>query len=363
VNVYTHPLPGTGPYRYVSQTADAVHFEAWPGYHGGVPATREVDFVRSAADGSDLVAGTLDISPGANLGNDFRATAPSRDVEVVTLPTPGQYAALVLNVRPGRLFSDLNLRKALQLCIDLPRSVDAVTAGAGTPFYSPVLPGTDAYAPDLPKPGRDVAEAKRLIEASGWALGADGVYARGGERLATSFPVRLDQEDRVKMSDLIALQARDCGIDLRATGLDGDAFLSMLGTYPHDIPDTKTPFDLAVVKWYTGIDAGDGLGLFATAQVTSAENPDGNNIGGFSDPAFDRLIEAGAVTYDQDERARLYREAQQELASQVPAIFLWGMAGYDAFRSAVRTVDGPIDLTASNWAWQPERLVVAKSGS
>ena len=48
---------------------------------------------------------------------------------------------------------------------------------------------------------------------------------------------------------------------------------------------------------------------------------------------------------------------------QNTAILLWGMTGYDAFRSAVRTVDGPIDLTASNWAWQPERLVVVKSGS
>jgi hypothetical protein len=27
-------------------------------------------------------------------------------------------------------------------------------------------------------------------------------------------------------------------------------------------------------------------------------------------------------------------------------------------RSAVTTVDGPLDLTTPNWAWQPERLVV-----
>jgi hypothetical protein len=30
-------------------------------------------------------------------------------------------------------------------------------------------------------------------------------------------------------------------------------------------------------------------------------------------------------------------------------------------RSAVATVDGPLDLTAPNWAWQPERLVIEKA--
>ena len=65
------------------------------------------------------------------------------------------------------------------------------------------------------------------------------------------------------------------------------------------------------------------------------------------------------ATYDQAERTRIYREAQEELASQVPAIFLWAASSYDALRSAVTTVDGPLDLTAPNWAWQPERLVVA----
>jgi hypothetical protein len=42
----------------------------------------------------------------------------------------------------------------------------------------------------------------------------------------------------------------------------------------------------------------------------------------------------------------------------VPAIFLWAWHGYDALRTAVTTVDGPLDLAAPYWAWQPERMVV-----
>ena len=67
------------------------------------------------------------------------------------------------------------------------------------------------------------------------------------------------------------------------------------------------------------------------------------------------------ATYDQAERVSLYRQAQEEIAAQLPYLFLWAANRYDAVRSAVTTVDGPLDLAVPNWAWQPERLVVAES--
>jgi ABC-type transport system substrate-binding protein len=356
---------GTGPYRYVSQDADGVHFEAFPGYHGGVAATRYVDFVRSKGDGSDLVAGAVDIAPDTSYGPDtylgtaFEATAASHGVRVIHPPAPAFYV-LYFNVRKGRLFSDVNLRKALQLCIDLPRDVDAVTGGAGIPVYSPVMAGTWGDDPTLPQPARDVAAARRLIEASGWQLGSDGVYAKGAVRLAAEVPVRGDVAERVKMVDLIAAQARDCGMDLRTLPLDG---MGGLFTYPHYLPGTKTPFDAELFRWeQSGADPGNGpLGYYTSSQVSDAEHPDAANMGGFSDPAFDRLIAAANGTYDQADRARLLRQAQEELAAQVPTIFLWAQTRYDSLRSAVATVDGPIDLAVPNWAWQPERMVVAAS--
>jgi ABC-type transport system substrate-binding protein len=358
---------GTGPYRYVSQDANSVHFEAFPGYHGGMPATKYVDFVRAKADGSDVVAGTVDILsdafPGVpfgrfSLGAAFEATAEAHGIHVLHLPG-SNYAQLTFNVREGRLFSDVNLRRALQLCIDLPRDVDAAT-GTGIPIASPVMPGTWADDPDLPKPARDVAAGKRLIEASGWQLGADGVYAKGKLRLAARIIVRGGVPDRVKMVDLIAAQARACGMDLESLPIDdyGD-----LLTYPHDIPGTKTPFDLLLIVYGTGVGPADSLQWYTSAEVSDAEHPDAGNMSGLSDPAFDRLLAKAAVTYDQADRASLYRQAQEELAAQLPALFLWNQALTEAVRPTVATVDGLIDLTLPNWACQPERLVVAEESA
>ncbi len=347
---------GTGPYRLVSEDADGIHLEAWPGYHGGAAATRFIDFVPSSPDGSDVTKGTVDIFQIAWLGPGYAATASSRGVRIATPHLP-QIFDLTFNVRPGRMFADRALRRALQLCIDLPRNVDAAAPGDSAVLNSPVLPGTWAADPSLVTPARDTATARRLIEEAGWTFGADGVYAKDGLRLAAEIPVRSNDAERVKMADLIATQARDCGMELRSAPKAWGDLRNSFFEYPHVIPGTDQPFDLYLGSWQLDIDPGD-LEFLLSTQITDAQHPGRSNIGGFADPTFDRLLAAASTTYDQSERARLYREAQQELAEQLPVLWLWEVVGYDVVRNAVTTVDGPLDLTAPNWAWAPERMEV-----
>jgi peptide/nickel transport system substrate-binding protein len=357
-----HPI-GTGPYKFVSEDANRIHLEAFAGYHGGVPATRYLDFVPAKGDGSDLVAGTLDIwqllPARATFGPTFEAAAPSHDVRVATPPGSG-YEALQFNVRPGRLFSDLSLRKALQLCIDLPRDIDAVTGGKGTPAYGPIAASSWAYDPTLPKPARDTAAARALIEAGGWKLGADGIYAKDGVRLAAEVVVRADNAPRIKMLDLVSLQARDCGMDIRSHPLSWDVIQTKFMVYPYVVPGTDKPFDLYIGSWGGSTDPADVFSVYASSAINDVTGASGNNYLGFKDPTLERLLAAGMATYDQAERASLYRQAQEEVGAQLPNIFLWEYGTYDVVRSAVSTVAGPLDLTKPNWSWQPERLVVEK---
>jgi peptide/nickel transport system substrate-binding protein len=99
--------------------------------------------------------------------------------------------------------------------------------------------------------------------------------------------------------------------------------------------------------------------MFTSDTITDANDPGGNNFVGFSDSVVDRLVKAAMSTYDQVERASLYRQLQQELAAQLPYLFLWGLVNYDLVRGAVTTADGLPDPTVQYWAWQPERMVVA----
>ena len=77
------------------------------------------------------------------------------------------YFMLAYNLRPEMLFSDRNLRTAVELCIDKPATVDAATDGTGDVIYSPIEPVSWAYEPDLSRPERDVAEQQdrgRLVD-------------------------------------------------------------------------------------------------------------------------------------------------------------------------------------------------------
>ncbi len=357
LSIDTQPI-GAGPYRFVSEDAGGIHLEAWPGYHGGFAATRDLDFVPVRGHVAGVVEGTIDIDQGNDALDPAQlAEARSRGVPIAEYPMPG-FIALSFNVRPGRLFADRDLRLALQQCVDLERDVDAATGGTGFAIHSPVLLDSWASEPDLPKPARDVAAARQRIEGAGWTRGDDGVYTKDGVRLEADMLVRAGAESRIKMADLIARQTRDCGMDLRTRPVEFEDMMAVTSQYPHNIPGTDQPFDLHIGGWGTAPDPSSALSGLASSQISDAEHPDAANFMGFADPIFDRLAGAALATYDQDERARLYREAQQELAAQLPVLYLWSGGSYDAVAPTVATVDGPLDLSAPNWAWQPERLVV-----
>ncbi len=350
---------GAGPYRFVSEDAGGLHFEAWPAYHGGPPATRYLDLVATTADGAGVADGTVDILQGIRAPADLPVVVPGPDVEVATPPEVG-ITSLTFNVRPGRLFADRELRLALQQCVDLKRDVDAATAGRGIPIYTEVLRGTWAYEPDLPRPARDPEASRARIEAAGWELGEDGIYAKDGIRLAADIVVRGEVEERVRMIDLIAKDARDCGMDLQARPTDFTDIRDMLRWFPHAIPGTDRPFDLYMGGYTTGIDPASFTAV-ASWHAATAEHPDAyglNNLSGLADPTVDGLIRDAMATYDQAERARIYRELQREIAARLPVMYLWGVNRTDLVRSAVAEVDGPLDLAAVNWAWRPEQMVL-----
>jgi ABC-type transport system substrate-binding protein len=163
------------------------------------------------------------------------------------------------------------------------------------------------------------------------------------------------------MADLIALQAADCGMELTVDPVRfaGDIF-ELIGNYPHDIPGTTTPFDLYLGAWGAFPDPGQSSWQWLSTRITSPELPDGsaNNLIGFASATADRLLTGAMNTNDQADRARLYRELQQELAAQQAVLFLWTFRTYGAVSERVVSIGAPLDLRAPDWYWQPESLAL-----
>jgi peptide/nickel transport system substrate-binding protein len=247
---------------------------------------------------------------------------------------------------------------ALRLCIDKPTIVDSATNGTGVPFDSPVPVTSWAYQPSIRPVIRDVGAATAMIEAAGWRRGADGVYSLNGRRLSAVVPVRADKPERVKFVDLLAFQAADCGIELEPKPVDVGAYFDMFGNYPHWIPGTQESFDLFFGGWVAGPDPDSDQ--WESSAISSEENPNGNNLIGLTDPEIDDLLKQGRATYDEVERARIYRRLQERIVELQPYLSALAPRSYTALDTNLRSTAGELRLDSNYWWWQFETLTVAE---
>jgi len=351
---------GTGPWRFARvEGGTRAIFEAFEGYHRGAPATRRIELrvIRDWASAPDALRnGELHWLLIPLLAPEmYEELRGNEDLQFAIFPSPS-YFMLAYNLREGMLFADPNLRAAIEICTDKAATVDAATDGTGDVLFSPIDPFSWAYQPDLPRPERDVEVARQLIEASGWTPGDDGIYIRDGERLATDVFTSVDDAQRVEFMDLVAEQVRDCGIELTVIPADTDTVLRPLGTFPHIPGGYEEPFEAVFLGWSHGFDPHDDL--WHSRTVSSAEQPQGSNFMGYSNPRVDELLDRGVATYDQRERARIYRELQEVLAEDRPVLFGWAPRIQEALDAGIGLTDGELNLSSRQWFWQLEKLVL-----
>ena len=353
---------GSGPFRYVGvEGGTRLQLEAFPNHHNGHPATPRFEMLSFRDPGAAeraFLAGEVHWLPvDVRSPESVERLRDEPGVQFVTYRGTG-FFMLAYNLREGRLFADPALRQAVELCIDKPATVDAATDGTGDVVYSAVEPASWAYQPDVPRPERDVDEARRLIEEAGWTEGPDGVYDRDGRRLATEVYVAADFAERIEFMDLVADQVRDCGIELTVVPADLFTVLRPLSTYPHVAGGDNEPFDAHFIGLGASFDP-DGLSSFFHSRgISSPTNPEGFNFIGFRDAEVDRLIDAGVATYDLRERARIYRDLQLRLAELRPVLFAWSPRSTEALDPRLDLTDGEINFESREWCWQLEKLVL-----
>ena len=343
---------GTGPFRFESLDPGVeMRLLANEAYHHGRPAIDAVDVVPSWDD-DRLIEAARDGALDLWLGQDW--WDPDRDVvdavrrvpavKVMATPTFG-YDALMLNVRSGRLLSDVRLREALEVCFDKAATVDAATRGQGMPIDSYVPTGSWAYQADLEVRRRDVDAGRALIESAGFSLGDDGIFRTGDRRFSFEVLVREPWEsDRRKFLELMALQVRDCGIELIPTTVAFDEIVEIVD------PARPTPPD---------VDAVFG-GFFVTYDPDDPMWRTGNNWVGYSSAEVDSLLDEGRSTTDLAERARIYKRLQTVLAEDRPFIFAYTLSAHVIVSRAVGQRDGELDLTTPRWWWRLEDLTLTR---
>ncbi len=361
-----HPV-GTGPFAFGSYTpGEGVELTANEAYFRGAPTIKRLSFPIIAVDaqgGRALADGEIDwkYSLAASTYDEIKDDPDLKFVEYLEF----SFLGLSFNLHPesGALFLDKNLRQAVSYCFDKPSTATTATDGHGEAIYSEIPPVSWAYPPTgLNVYAPDPAKAKRLIEASGWTLGADGIYAKAGRRLATAVAVRAGYPQRSAWLASMGEQVRQCGIEITYEEVEFGQILAMLDVYPHlnaAAPESGRAFD-AYFGGFTVMFDPDPYRLYHSSECSSAERPSTFNYICYQSDAADRLIEAGLVEVDQAKRAAIYHQYAVLLSDDLPVIYAWSDKVREGLRATVdTTAPGGLQLDTPTWFRELEKLTNA----
>jgi peptide/nickel transport system substrate-binding protein len=282
----------------------------------------------------ELAEGVCDFS-GNNIEYDVLPwLAAKQSLEISK--TPGTtYRYLSFNFRDPRL-RDLRVRRAIAYAIDRSTIVNTILRGTGRIATGMLSPENWAYDSNVITYTYDQQKARQLLDQAGYPAGSNGMRSLRFEYKTTP--------EGARMGEVFQAMLKQVGIELTIRSLD-------FATYYADIQAGS--FDLTSLQW-VGINDPNSYYMIFDSKKTP---PHGQNRGYYSNPAMDRLVEAGMTTVDSDVRKKIYGQVQQLAAEELPYVSLWWvdnvavmnrrLVGFDAypngsFRSlATLTLSGP----------------------
>ncbi|MEO8275099.1 MAG: ABC transporter substrate-binding protein [Thermoanaerobaculia bacterium] len=298
---------GTGPFRFVSRSADTVELSAFDGYYLGRPLLDRVvlrEIPEATVRVLELRKGSVQLVVNA-LPPDVVPLFRADPHFSVPTSTGANYVYLGLNLTDPRL-RDLRVRQALLDALDRELLVRTLWRGLGVVTETLLPPGNWARNDDLPLTPHDPQAARKLLDQAGFPdPDGDGPQPR----LRLVYKTSTD-ETALLQAQILQAMWRDVGIEVEIRSYE-------FATFYDDIK--RGNFQLFSLTW-TGISDPDIYMLVLHSQRVP---PAGSNRGHYANARFDDLIERGARLADPALRRPLYVEAQALVAHDLPYLSLF----------------------------------------
>ena len=272
-----------------------------------------------------LQAGETDVITERLLADDLAVMRQAEAEGRVTLTDAGPVIdvwTLWFNLKPGAKSAEgrpwlvaPEFRRAISHAINRQAIVDSVYLGQAVPAYGPVTEGHGAwYEPTLPITEFDQGRARTLLTSIGLTdRDGDGVLEdESGKPVRFSIITRSGQPDREKTITMVQEQLRQVGIALDPVALAGGEVQKRYAAGDFD----------AIYYGVRGTSREPGAAFWLSAGPFHFWNPGQAKPATPWEERIDTLFQQQAATIDPAERRRLFAEAQQILAEQLPALWL-----------------------------------------
>lgn len=323
---FNRSLVGTGPYRFVRYDVDdKVVLAPFEGYFDGPPKNAGI-IVRVIPDdtmlGLEVKKGDVDVV--VNIMPPDIVHQLKEEGRVALAESPGlDYMYLSLNTRDP-ILRDRRVRQALAYAIDREAIVTYLRRGLARVATGLIPPQSWAYEPGIRRYDYNPERAKALLDEAGYP-DPDGPGPQPRLRLNLKLGVN---DDFRQQAAVIQQNLREVGVDVNAQSLE---FATMFA----DV--VKGNFQMVQMQWAGGavVDP-DILRRVFHSQMAP---PNGFNRGRYSNPEVDRLIDLASAASSEEDRKRLYGEAQKLIAEDSPYISLWNRINVAVGQAQIRGLE------------------------
>ena len=321
----------------------------------------------------------------------LREKVERKHVNIHTLQLP-QYTALFFNQKKQPLLENADVRKALSYALDKERILRESLNGEGKVIYSPILPGFPAYKEDIEKTPYSLEEANKLLDGVWDRISAEEYRVERKETILNELKrergvvdvvIKQDGEESTNSSTpavvtTSTMEELEAEADLRLnTELydaqtfyrkNGDEGIVSISLVTADTAEYRKAADLIAGFWQDlgvqvsvsyvdtkefsrtvlkdrnydivlyGIIVGSDPDQYPFWHSSQKEYP-GLNLSQYVNRSVDTLLENARESDDAAEVEKFYREFQDTILKDTPAIFLYTPIYRYATTDRVKGVD------------------------
>lgn len=222
---------------------------------------------------------------------------------------------LAFNTQKAPL-DNVKVRQALALAINKPAIIEAVFHGTGTAAKNILPPGVWSADADLKDYDYDPQKAKALLKEAG--------FANGMTIDLWAMPVQRPYNPNAKrMAEMIQADWAKVGVTAKVVTFEWGEYLTRVKNGEHQA---------ALMGWTTA--TGDPDNFFGPLYSCTSANG-GSNSSKWCYQPFDKLILEARAESNHQKRVELYKEAQQMMHDQMPAVMIAHSTIFEPVRKEV----------------------------
>jgi len=254
----------------------------------------------------------------ASRGVEMFDLGPSLEYDFLTFNLNDLQARNLENIAAKQVwFQDLRFRQAVSAAIDRDSIVKLVYAGHGSSLWGNVSPSNKFWVDGaLPHPPRSLERARELLKSAGFTWRPDGQLVDShGRPVEFSIVTSTSNAQRMKMATLIQDDLSKLGMNVHVAPLEFRALLDrVFQTYDYE----------ASIMALGGGDADPNpeMNVWLSTGGTHLWHLGESKPASGWEARLDQLMQQQMVELKYKERKRLYDQAQEIIAGNVPCIFL-----------------------------------------